>query len=63
MLMPAEEDTERNFAPVVSYYETLCERMGWRDLGRVLVGGVYRAGDIAGNPALDEARELGARLR
>ena len=37
MLMPAEEDTERNFAPVVSYYETLC--------------------------ALDEARELGARLR
>ena len=63
LLMPAEEDTERNFAPVVSYYETLCERMGWRDLGRVLVGGVYRAGDIAGNPALDEARELGAGLR
>ena len=48
LLMPAEEDTER---------------MGWRDLGRVLVGGVYRAGDIAGNPALDEARELGAGLR
>ena len=63
LLMPAEEDTERNFAPVVSYYEVLCERMGWRDLGRVLAGGVYRAGDIAGNPALDEARELGAGLR
>lgn len=62
LLMPAEEDTERNFAPVVSYYETLCERMGWRDAGRVLVGGVYRTGDIAGNPALDEARALGASL-
>ena len=63
LLMPAEEDTERNFAPVVSYYEVLCERMGWRDLGRVLAGGVYRVGDIAGNPALDDARELGASLR
>ena len=51
--MPAEEDTERNFAPVVSYYEVLCERMGWRDLGRVLAGGVYRVGDIAGNPAAE----------
>ena len=28
LLMPAEEDTERNFAPVVSYYEVLCERIG-----------------------------------
>ena len=63
LLMPAEEDTERNFAPIVSYYEVLCERMGWRDLGRVLAGGVYRVGDIAGNPALDDARELGASLR
>lgn len=63
LIMPAEEDTERNFAPVISYYDTLCERMGWRDLGRVLVGGVYRTGDIVGNPALDEARALGAGLR
>ena len=62
LLMPAEEDTERNFSPIVSYYETLCERMGWRDLGRVLVGGVYRVGDIAKNPALEEARALGASL-
>lgn len=62
LLMPAEEDTERNFSPIVSYYETLCERMGWRDLGRVLVGGVYRVGDIAENPALEEARTLGASL-
>ncbi|RDB59290.1 FMN reductase [Gordonibacter sp. 28C] len=62
LFMPAEEDTERNFSPIVSYYETLCERMGWRDLGRVLVGGVYRVGDIAENPALEEARALGASL-
>lgn len=62
LIMPAEENTERNFAPIISYYETLCERMGWHDRGRVLVGGVYEAGAINGNPALDEAFQLGASL-
>lgn len=63
LLMPAEEDSYRNFSPVIAYYEALVARMGWTDAGQVLVGGVYRAGDIAGNPALERAFELGAKLR
>ncbi|MEF9876564.1 MAG: flavodoxin family protein [Gordonibacter sp.] len=62
LIMPAEDASYRNFAPVVTYYEALAARMGWLDAGRVLVGGMYLAGDIAGSPALDEAYQLGASL-
>lgn len=62
LIMPAEDASYRNFAPIVTYYEALTARMGWTDAGRVLVGGVYLAGDIAENPALDEAYRLGSAL-
>ncbi len=62
LIMPAEVASYRNFAPVITFYEALTARMGWTDAGRVLVGGVYLAGDIEGNPALDEAFQLGMSL-
>jgi multimeric flavodoxin WrbA len=62
LLMAAEEDTEEAFAPVVAYYNTLMKNLGWKDIGRVLAGGVNEVGDIAGKPILENARKLGATL-
>ncbi len=62
LLMPAEEDTEANFAPVAAYYENLLLRLDWQDMGRVFVGGVYQVGDIEGKPGLKEAEKLGAAI-
>lgn len=63
MLIAAEDDTSENFAPMVSYYQTLLKNLGWKDLGMVLAGGVMQVGDINGKPALEEARELGASIK
>ncbi len=62
LLMAAEEDSAENFAPIAAYYESLLQHLGWTDKGRVLAGGVMNIGDIAGKPALEEARQLGASL-
>lgn len=62
MLLAAEGDTADNYKPMVDYYETLLGFLGWQNKGMVLAGGVYEVGDIAGMPALDEARQLGARM-
>ena len=59
LLMVAEGD---EFEDAVAYYESLMKRMGWRDLGNVLVGGVTKIGDIEGDPGLEKARALGASI-
>ncbi len=60
MLMAAEEDSEKNWKPVKDYYNTFVERLGWKDCGTVLAGGVLHLGDIKGKPAVEEARKLGS---
>ena len=62
MLIAAEDDSKGNFAPMVAYYESMLEHLGWKDLGQVLAGGVMQVGDINGKPSLQEARNLGAAL-
>lgn len=62
MLMAAEGNSKSNSEPVITYYEGLMKRMGWKNLGHVIAGGVMKAGDIKGHKALAEARELGATL-
>ena len=62
LLMAAEGDTPDNWKPALDYYESLLRFLGWRDLGRTLAGGVLEAGAVAGKPALEEARKLGASL-
>ena len=60
--MPAEEDSEENFAPVVRYYQSLLKNLGWKNKGMVLAGGVLHVGDISGRPVLTVAEELGRSL-
>ena len=51
-----------DYEDVIRYYQSLNKRINWKDLGMVLVGGVNKVGDIAGNPKLEEARALGASI-
>ena len=62
MLLVAGGDTNANCKPMVDYYESLAMNVGWQNLGMVLAGGAYRLGEIEGNPALEEARKLGASI-
>lgn len=62
MLIAAEGTGDRNFAPMVDYYESLLKHLGWTDRGKVLAGGVLEVGDIKGHPAVEEARRLGASI-
>ncbi len=62
MLMASEGNSESNSKPVIDYYVSLIKRLGWKNLGYIIAGGVMKVGDIKGHKALDEARELGASL-
>ena len=62
MLMAAEGNSKSNNEPAVNYYESLLKHLGWKNLGHIIAGGVMKAGEIKGHPALDEARKLGASL-
>lgn len=63
MLMAAEGTSDDNFAPVVSYYESLLKHMHWNDLGMIKAGGVFAVGDIEGHKALAEAEQLGKSIK
>lgn len=56
LLMAAEGN---GFEETLYWYDRLEEHIGWRSIGRVLCGGVTDIGDIAGNPKLREAYDLG----
>lgn len=62
MLMAAEDDSPNNWKPVLDYYRTLLDNLGWKDRGTVLAGGFMQVGDIAGSPALEKARVLGESI-
>jgi multimeric flavodoxin WrbA len=47
---------------IISTYRALVAYSGWKDKGVVAVNGVYKKGEIAGNPKLEEARALGFDL-
>ncbi len=59
LLMAAEG---HGFEDVSLYYDHLMEHLRWKNLGKVLCGGVMDAGDVAGRPELEQARELGASI-
>ena len=59
LLMAAES---HDFDEATNYYEGFMRYLFWKDLGRVLVGGVRDIGDIEGNPALGSAYDLGASI-
>ncbi len=62
MLIAAGDESAENFAPMISYYETMTRFLNWRDLGQVLIGGVLHLGDIENNPKLAEACKLGKSI-
>lgn len=55
LLMAAEG---YGFEETVFWYERLMKHLGWTDKGKVLCGGVFQIGDIAGNDKLKEAYQL-----
>ncbi len=59
LLMAAEG---HGFEESVYWYDRLMNHLGWTDKGKVLCGGVFNVGDIAGNEKLEEAKRLGASL-
>lgn len=62
MMIAAGDDSEENFAPLVSLYNNLLSYSGWKDLGTVLAGGVMEIGDIKGHSVLDKAKALGLSI-
>lgn len=59
LLMSAEG---HGFEDSVTYYDHLMGHLGWRDLGKVLCGGVTQPGDALGRKELLDAEKLGASL-
>lgn len=45
------------------WYDRLDQHIGWKNLGKVLCGGVMAIGDIEGNEKLEEAHKLGASIK
>lgn len=62
-LLAAFEDKDPSVADyVVSTYRALTAYCHMNDVGVVTVGGVYKKGDIEGNPGLQQAYQLGLAL-
>lgn len=59
LLMAAEG---HGFEDAVLYFDHLMEHLRWKNLGKVLCGGVMNVGDIQGRKELEEARELGKSI-
>lgn len=59
LLMAAEGN---GFEDCVSYYDRLMSHLGWKNLGKVLCGGVMNVGDIEGRMELTTATQLGASI-
>lgn len=51
------------FEDVLPYYNHLMEHLQWENLGHVLAGGNWDAGDIEGKPELEMAYELGRSIQ
>ena len=64
MLVPAEEEHTANFELANHYFDGRLQRVGWKDGGRLLAGGLMQAKDIQNRPEyLSKAYELGRSIR
>ena len=59
LLMAAEG---KKFEEIDDWYSRLMRHLNWEDCGRILAGGVLRAGEIDGREELQQAYLLGASL-
>lgn len=62
LLMAAEGNSPENNAPVLNYYHSLLNFLGWKDCGSIIAGGVLKIGDIKNHVALTEAYKLGQSI-
>lgn len=62
LIATAEDDNAETFNSIISDYEKYCQTFGWRDLSKILVGGVREIGDINEKSELRVAYELGKSL-
>ena len=51
------------FEESLYWYERLAKHMGWKNIGKILCGGVMAVGDINRKPQLQEAFELGRSIK
>lgn len=59
LLMAAEGN---GFEETLYWYDRLEKHIGWKNIGKVLCGGVMAVGDIEGNEKLKEAYKLGQSI-
>lgn len=62
LVMAAEGDSPENWKPMLDYYDALVQFLKWRDRGKILAGGVLKAGEVAGRPVVQEALNFGRSL-
>lgn len=63
ILLAVYGDTDTTVVqPLIDQYKAFTSYAKWKNLGIIEVSGVYGEGEIDGNPALAEARSLGASL-
>lgn len=60
LIMAAEG---HGFEDSLYWYDRLEKHMGWKNIGKILCGGVMAAGDIKGKPQLQEAFQLGKSIK
>lgn len=64
MLVPAEEEHTANFELANHYFDGRLQRVGWKDGGRLLAGGLMQVKDIQNRPEyLSKAYEMGRAIR
>lgn len=59
LLMAAGEE---DFGFCQAWFDDVAGKLGWKNYGSLLVGGVNNIGDINGRPELEQARRLGASI-
>lgn len=62
LIMAAEGDSPDNWKPMLDYYDALVKFLNWHDRGKILAGGVLKAGEVAGRPVVEEAKNFGRSL-
>ena len=63
LLATAADGHDDTFVLTEALYERLfTDFLGWKDVGRVLAGGIIDRDEIEDEPFLEEARRLGASL-
>ena len=62
LLMTYANTAASEAKPILSYYETLLNYLGWTDAGRVVASGVWPVGAVNGTKYPEQAYELGKNI-